>query len=242
MAQAQKNALLNWLQESKTIEEFDKRIGKGGRQCCKALSVWCKNKFGIEKAPHYRTVLRIIQNRDTMLRNLATRPENEKRINPLKCPLIEQPLSEWVRDNNWRGCFISNNLIQTKAQQLQDEYNAELPTIEKTKCLFTRGWLVNFRRRHKFRAYKLHGEQDDADLSAYYERLPDLRNIVSRYSPENVWNCDEFALYYRMAPSTTIGTRRIKVRKKYKTRITFLACVNSNGTEKFPLLVVGSAS
>ena len=45
-----------------------------------------------------------------------------------------------------------------------------------------------------------------------------------------------------MAPSITIGTHRIKGRKKDKTRVTFLACVNSNSTEKFLLLVVGSAS
>ena len=53
-----------------------------------------------------------------------------------------------------------------------------------------------------------------------------------------MWNCDELALFYPITPSSTIGPRLILGHKKDKTRATFLACTNSSGSEKFPLLVV----
>ena len=57
-----------------------------------------------------------------------------------------------------------------------------------------------------------------------------------------LWNCDEFASYYCMYPSSTIGPRPISGKKKGKSRVTVLACLNSNGTEKFLLFVVGSTA
>ena len=88
----------------------------------------------------------------------------------------------------------------------------------------------------------MHGVQGDADEAAYYRNLQILRNIISEYAQKDVWNCDEFTLYYRMAPCYTIGPCPIRGKKKDKTRVIFLACTNSSGTEKFPLFVVGSAA
>ena len=42
-----------------------------------------------------------------------------------------------------------------------------------------------------------------------------------------------------MAPVTTIGPGRLPGRKVQKDRVTFLARTNVDGSEKFPLLVIG---
>lgn len=71
------------------------------------------------------------------------------------------------------------------------------------------------------------------------ENLPLLRKIKSRYSLRDVFNADEFGLYYRRSPNVTIGPARMQGRKRSKDRITFLPCCNSDGTERLPLLVIG---
>ena len=44
-----------------------------------------------------------------------------------------------------------------------------------------------------------------------------------------------------MAPDKPIAERPLSGRKKDKTRITYLACANADGSERFPLMVVGKA-
>ena len=44
-----------------------------------------------------------------------------------------------------------------------------------------------------------------------------------------------------MAPDKTIAERPLSGRKKDKTRITYLACANADGSERFPLMVIGKA-
>lgn len=44
-----------------------------------------------------------------------------------------------------------------------------------------------------------------------------------------------------MAPDRAIAERRMEERKKEKTRLTYLACANGDGTEKIPLLFIGKA-
>ena len=44
-----------------------------------------------------------------------------------------------------------------------------------------------------------------------------------------------------MALTTTIGPGRLPGRKVQKDRVTFMACTNIDGSEKFPLLVIGKS-
>ena len=242
MSFTRKNIHLTWEAKSKIISEFDKRGGVCGKKEYISISNWAKNTLKISKALHYRTFERIIKDRTKILRFVKTRAPNEKHINLVQCQTIDTKLAEWVCVMNWLGCFISNAVIQTKALQLQEEFNFNSPGSVNLSCKYSRGWLRRFKIRHKFKAYKAHGEQCDADYAAYIERLPFLGDFSSQYQPHDVWNCDEFALYYRMSPKSTVGYRPIWGRKKDKTRVTFLACTNSTGTEKFPLYVVGRAA
>ena len=70
------------------------------------------------------------------------------------------------------------------------------------------------------------------------------RNTIEarKYSINDRWNADEFGLFYSMAPNTTLGPARLAGRKKQKDRMTFLACVNADGMEKFPLMTIGKSA
>ncbi len=49
-------------------------------------------------------------------------------------------------------------------------------------------------------------------------------------------------MFYNSAPDTTIGSARLLGRKKQKDRITFLACANADGTEKFRMMINGKSA
>lgn len=117
--------------------------------------------------------------------------------------------------------------------------NASLSSGERYTNGFTNGWIHSFKRRNGLKAYKSHGESGDADHDAAVSALPDIRRLVSEFSPNDVFNADEFGLYYSNAPRSTIGPARLMGKKKSKDRVTVLLCSNMNGTDKVNPLIVG---
>lgn len=62
---------------------------------------------------------------------------------------------------------------------------------------------------------------------------------------EQVYNCDETGLNFRMLPDKTLAARSEKHpdgMKKQKDRVTLMACSNATGTHKLPLMFVGKAA
>ena len=56
---------------------------------------------------------------------------------------------------------------------------------------------------------------------------------------EQIYNCDETGLYYRMLPDKTLAAKdetRAKGMKKQKERVTIMACSNATGNHKLPLV------
>ena len=99
-----------------------------------------------------------------------------------------------------------------------------------------------FKQRNNLKCYKSHGEAGGADVAAVDRELLSIRSRLSHYCINNIFNADEFALFYNLTPTSTIGPARLLNRKKEKQRVTFLACCNGDGTEKQPPLVVGHSA
>ena len=60
---------------------------------------------------------------------------------------------------------------------------------------------------------------------------------------ENVFNCDETGLYWKLMPNKTFvtaGESAAKGSKKPKERVTLMACANAAGTVKFPLVFINN--
>ena len=109
------------------------------------------------------------------------------------------------------------------------------------KIHLSSGWLYKFKNRNSFKRYRLFGESGDVNIEVIISELPKLRETVSEYSINHVFNADEFGLFYKLAPDSSTAPSRISRRKKKKERLTLLACVNGNGTEKIPLLFLGKS-
>ena len=106
---------------------------------------------------------------------------------------------------------------------------------------FSNGWLYGFKKRNQFKAFKCHGEAGDADEIAIAESLPQLRGLIDMYESKDVFNLDEFGLFFQQAPTITVDPAALCGRKKIKGLVTFTVCSNIDGTDRLPPLVVGTA-
>ena len=69
-----------------------------------------------------------------------------------------------------------------------------------------------------------------------------LATILSNYEPRNIFNADEFTLFYQALPKKTLHLKRKKCSggKNSKIGLTGLAAANMIG-EKLPMLVIGKS-
>lgn len=73
--------------------------------------------------------------------------------------------------------------------------------------------------------------------------LAENREKLMSYSQEDIFNCDETALFYRLLPSRTLAVRGDKCHggAASKERITILLCTNWTGSSKLTPLVIGKS-
>ena len=69
-----------------------------------------------------------------------------------------------------------------------------------------------------------------------------LPTILSNYEPQNIFNADEFGLFYQALPKKTLHLKGEKCSggKNSKIRLTSLAAANMIG-EKLPMFVIGKS-
>lgn len=65
-----------------------------------------------------------------------------------------------------------------------------------------------------------------------------LRQILKEYSPEDIFNCDETGLFWKMKPCRTISNEQISGKKQSKDRVTILLTCNATGSEKLTPLFI----
>lgn len=81
-----------------------------------------------------------------------------------------------------------------------------------------------------------HGKSGNADEQEIHDELPLLHAFLSVVDPKDIFNADKFGLFYRQAPTTTVGPQRLKEKKK--DRIALLACTNADGSKRVATLVI----
>ena len=92
---------------------------------------------------------------------------------------------------------------------------------------------------------KAHGEKKDADfVAADTWTSTVLAELLCEYSLRDIYNADKTGIYFRAVPDGTLcfSTDKLYGRKKAKDRVTVLVCVNMDGSDKRPLLVIGKSN
>lgn len=115
--------------------------------------------------------------------------------------------------------------------------------------LFTasNGWLNRWKKRHGVRQLSICGEKMSADKSGLEKFKTEFEQLVAKegYSRDQIYNCDETGLNYKMMPAKTLASQQEAMapgHKKNKERVTILACSNATGTHKLPLMCIGKSA
>jgi hypothetical protein len=107
----------------------------------------------------------------------------------------------------------------------------------------SKGHIHNFIKRNNIIKEKIRGDSGSVPLSIINDWVTKLKEIIKDYEPMNIFNADEFGLFYKLMPNSTyiFNGKKCKTGKKSKERITVLVCANMNGSEKLKLVVIGKS-
>ena len=130
-------------------------------------------------------------------------------------------------------------MIVAKANQIQSEINSNNANVE-LRLNFSNGWFYKFKKRNGFKRYRCHGESRDPRRRNIINDLPHVIDELRNYALKEIWNADEFGLFCKMSTDSTVGLGSFPGKKKKKReRLSYLACANADGSEKYSLLIIG---
>ena len=131
---------------------------------------------------------------------------------------------------------VSASKIQEKAVIFSKELNTENFQVSD-------GWLRRWKKRHNISFKTVSGESKSVTpemVNAWSEMS--LPTLLSNYDLKDIYNPDEFELFYQCLPNKTYQLKSEKCYggKLSKIRITGMAAANAMGN-KLPMFVIGKA-
>lgn len=106
---------------------------------------------------------------------------------------------------------------------------------------FSTGWVLCFKACYSISMKAICGESEGVDPVVVAVGRYETRQIISQYSANDVYNCDESALFFRTPPGKALSAGPVHGTKSYKDHVTVMFCCNATGTDKRKLLVIGKA-
>lgn len=148
---------------------------------------------------------------------------------------VDKATLRWFYEMRAQNVPITGPMISEKARKF-----ASLLGNNDFKA--SNGWLSCFRERHGIVFKTVSGEEKSAPVDdALSWKQREKEKIEEIYSPDDVYNADETALFFQLMPNKTMAFKGddCKGGKKSKQRLTVLLCSNSTGTDKLKPLVIG---
>ena len=135
-----------------------------------------------------------------------------------------------------RNVPIGGYIIREKTLDFAKELNI-------TDFKASDGWLDRWKNRHNvvFRAISGEERSYTEEMAASWAQTH-LHTILSRYDLRDIYNADEFGLFYQQLPTKSCHLKgeRCAGGKFSKVRLRGLAAGNAAG-EKLPMFVIGKA-
>ncbi|CAG9333909.1 unnamed protein product [Blepharisma stoltei] len=153
-------------------------------------------------------------------------------------PHLDKALLIWI--NQWRsiGLPISDSLMMEKAKELQNKIEAL--TGDQSSFSGSYGWLTEFKSRYGIKNVDTCGDQLSASIKEIPSFIKELNRVIieENYSAEQIYNCDETSLFWKILPSKSAQilneTHDYKI---LKSRVSILLCCNTAGTHRLPLFI-----
>ena len=143
---------------------------------------------------------------------------------------------KWLLIQKSENIPIHGKIIQEKALEFAKELNLE-------KFQASDGWLYSWKARYNISFKEVSGESKSvtSEMTAAWKETS-LSTILSRYELKDIYNADEFGLFYQGLPKKTLHLKGEKCSggKYSKVCLTGMAAASSTG-EKLPMFVVGKS-
>ncbi|KAH8019974.1 hypothetical protein HPB51_023790 [Rhipicephalus microplus] len=147
---------------------------------------------------------------------------------------VEEALVKWLKAARSKNLPTSRPLLVEKALVFASQFNHD-------NFVCSNGWLARFKARHGITTRTVSGEGAAADVDCTELRQNGQpKNILEDYAPDDIFNIDESALFFKLLPYKTLAFKGETCTggKHAKDRKSVAFCVNMNGTDITPLLVI----
>jgi hypothetical protein len=180
------------------------------------------SRYGVGEA----TISDILKKKEHLLSlQLNDYTASLRRERSSKYPEIEQALTIWIDQATDNNRTLSGHIVIAKAAAFAQQ-------LDVNDFKGSQGWFNRFKKRHNVREYFRHGEANSAPLEDLPKHRSDLQELLSGWNLDDVYNCDETALYWKLEPSKTLARHPVAGTKKPKDRVTVLLTCNATGTSK----------
>ena len=137
--------------------------------------------------------------KESTIANFETNaPASRKRSRGTRYQVVDNAVYEWY-------CLARERLVPVSGPMLQAEALLLAKELGNESFKASNGWLQSLKQRHNIVQLVVSGESGDVredTVEAWMERLPTL---VQGYAPENIWNEDETACFFRALPERTLA-------------------------------------
>jgi hypothetical protein len=196
------------------------------------LKKWLDDSFKTDIG--VSTVGEILRNASKYTSMESIRSPGTKRLRNGEFPNLEQCVYLWIIDKLSNKISISDSIVVNQAKRFGEQLG-----ISNLEFSYSRGWLEKFKLRFNLRRYTKHGEADKVDLKLIEDEIINIKDEISKYNMNDVYNFDETALFYRLQPNKTLASGCINGDGDSKERLTVALCTNATGNSKLKPLVIG---
>ncbi|XP_025197514.1 tigger transposable element-derived protein 6-like [Melanaphis sacchari] len=181
------------------------------------------------------TLRTILANRNKIECSAVTGNCKRQKIKHGNYDELEKILLEWFNQTRSFNLPTNGNIIIKKAHKIAKRLNID-------KFTGSNGWVDRFKKRHGIVYRQFYGVADsvnDANSAAWSENI--LPNLLKEYSLDDVFNADEFGLFFKLMPDKSLVFKHEHCQggNLSKERLSVLACTNATGSQKLRLLVIG---
>ncbi|CAI6368338.1 unnamed protein product [Macrosiphum euphorbiae] len=159
-----------------------------------------------------------------------------KRFKASSFPEIEHAMTEWIKRVRDYNLPISGPLIQEKAAEFAKNVGLTFQAIS--------GWLEKCKLRNGIVEKIISGDSATvSEVDCEHYRTNILPSLLKEYDSKDIFNADEFGLFFKCTPDRTLTFKGDTCHggKKSKERVTVMVGANMTGTEKLKLLVIGKS-
>jgi hypothetical protein len=154
---------------------------------------------------------------------------------------LDKAIYMWFQQKRMEGMPMSGAMLCEKATWFSQRMCGEGSSFSASS-----GWLWRFCKRHGIRSLSMQGEKLSANVESAEEFCSTFQSFIKKenFSLDQIFNCDETGLYFRLLPDKTLASFFEKSpagSKKSKDRVTVSACANASGRIKLSLLLIGKS-